>query len=79
MNWIEFGKNEKLMILEEIRIRTGFPLFIIGKDWWMVQTLRLVSWMNIAEQIVFNSSTSLSKPWELNNRFNEDIDLTIQC
>ena len=53
MSWIEFTKEDRLKVLEEIKIRTGFPLFIIEKDWWVVQTLRLVSQMDIAEHLVF--------------------------
>jgi hypothetical protein len=77
MSWIELPKDDRLTVLEEVRTRTGFPLFIIEKDWWVVQTLRLVTQQNIAEHIVFKGGTSLSKAWGLIDRFSEDIDLAI--
>ena len=77
MNWIELSLDDRLRTLEEIRNQTGFPLFIIEKDWWVVQTLRLVSQMDIARHLVFKGGTSLSKAWGLIDRFSEDIDLAI--
>ncbi len=77
MNWIELSLGDRLRALEEIRNQTGFPLFIIEKDWWVVQTLRLVSQMDIARHLVFKGGTSLSKAWGLIDRFSEDIDLAI--
>ena len=77
MSWVELPNDNKLKVLEEVRTQTGFPLFIIEKDWWVVQTLRLVSRMDIAEHIVFKGGTSLSKAWGLIDRFSEDIDLAI--
>jgi len=77
MSWIELPNENKLKVLDEVRTQTGFPLFIIEKDWWVVQTLRLVSQMDVAEHIVFKGGTSLSKAWGLIDRFSEDIDLAI--
>ena len=77
MNWIKLSDDAKLQVLDEIKNRTGFPLYIIEKDWWVVQTLRLVSQMDVAEHLVFKGGTSLSKAWELIDRFSEDIDLAI--
>jgi len=77
MSWIELPNDKKLKVLDEVRTQTGFPLFIIEKDWWVVQTLHLVSRMDIAEHIVFKGGTSLSKAWGLIDRFSEDIDLAI--
>ncbi|MDR3341000.1 MAG: nucleotidyl transferase AbiEii/AbiGii toxin family protein [Candidatus Symbiothrix sp.] len=77
MTWIELPNENKLKVLEEVRTRTGFPLFIIEKDWWVVQTLRLITHINIAQYTVFKGGTSLSKAWGLIDRFSEDIDLAI--
>ena len=77
MLWSELNLEEKLAILRRTRRRVNFQLFIIEKDWWVVQTLRLVSQMEIAKHLVFKGGTSLSKAWELIDRFSEDIDLAI--
>jgi len=77
MKWSELDLDEKRAVLLNTRKKVKFPLFIIEKDWWVVQTLRLVSRMDIAEHIVFKGGTSLSKAWGLIDRFSEDIDLAI--
>jgi len=77
MKWSELDKEEKLTVLRNTRKKVKFPLYIIEKDWWVVQTLRLVNQMDISEHIVFKGGTSLSKAWGLIDRFSEDIDLAI--
>ena len=77
MKWSELNLEEKQTILLNTRKNVKFPLYIIEKDWWVVQTLRLISRMDIAEHIVFKGGTSLSKVWGLIDRFSEDIDLAI--
>jgi len=77
MKWSELDLEEKLIILQNTRKEIKFPLYIIEKDWWVVQTLRLVSQFDIAKHTVFKGGTSLSKAWGLIDRFSEDIDLAI--
>ena len=77
MKWSELNFEEKQTVLLNARKRVKFPQYIIEKDWWLVQTLRLVSQMDIAKHIVFKGGTSLSKAWGLIDRFSEDIDLAI--
>ena len=48
------------------------------KDWWVSQTLKAVFELDVAEHLVFNGGTSLSKAWNLIERFSEDIDLAIE-
>ena len=77
MSWIELPDENRLKILNETRAKTGFPLFIIEKDWWVVQTLRLISQMDISQHTVFKGGTCLSKAWRLIRRFSEDADVAI--
>ncbi|GHV64040.1 nucleotidyltransferase [Bacteroidia bacterium] len=77
MNWNQLNLDEKLKTLEDVRKSHKFELFIIEKDWWVVQTLRLITQMDIAKHFVFKGGTSLSKAWGLIDRFSEDIDLAI--
>lgn len=79
MIWSELSIEERQNILKEVHKKVKFPLYITEKDWWVVQTLRLVSQMDIAEHTVFKGGTSLSKAWGLIDRFSEDIDLAINC
>lgn len=49
----------------------------IEKDWWVTQILNIVFSLPIANQLVFKGGTSLSKAWNLIERFSEDIDLAV--
>ncbi|GAP71459.1 nucleotidyl transferase AbiEii/AbiGii toxin family protein [Candidatus Symbiothrix dinenymphae] len=77
MNWIELNKKERQDILLEVSKKIKLQPFIIEKDWWVVQTLRLITQMDVVEHLVFKGGTSLSKAWGLIDRFSEDIDLAI--
>ena len=57
--------------------KKGLPEPIIEKDWWVSQILNIVFDLEIADQLVFKGGTSLSKGWNLIERFSEDIDLAI--
>ncbi len=71
------NKTEKKLIFQQIKDTTGLPLFAIEKDWWVVQTLAIIFQMDVAEHLLFKGGTSLSKAWNLINRFSEDIDLAL--
>lgn len=77
INWSKLDRNEKVSILEKAKGIVDFPLFIIEKDWWVVQTLRLIAEMDVAKHLVFKGGTSLSKAWNVIDRFSEDIDLAL--
>jgi len=69
--------EKRLDIFAEIREINGLPLFSIEKDWWVVQTLTLIFQMDVGKHFIFKGGTSLSKAWELIERFSEDIDLAL--
>jgi len=71
------SKDEKQAIFQEVGNRIGLPPFVVEKDWWVVQSLSIIFQMEVAKHLVFKGGTSLSKSWNLINRFSEDIDLAI--
>ena len=75
--WHDADKNSKKVVFEEISKSMGMVSSAIEKDWWVVQTLRLIFEMDCADSLVFKGGTSLSKAWGLINRFSEDIDLAL--
>ncbi|MGC3978261.1 MAG: nucleotidyl transferase AbiEii/AbiGii toxin family protein [Paludibacteraceae bacterium] len=77
MNWYKLSYNEKQEVLSAVAAKVGLPTFVVEKDWWVVLTLRLITQMDIADQIVLKGGTSLSKAWGLIDRFSEDIDLAV--
>lgn len=70
-------QEERLAICQNVENRTGIPDFAVEKDWWVVQALKIIFEMEIAEHLVFKGGTSLSKGWQMIERFSEDIDLAV--
>lgn len=70
-------KEEKVAVFNAIATQKGMKPFAVEKDWWVSRTLEIIFQMEIAKHLVFKGGTSLSKAWNLINRFSEDIDLAI--
>jgi predicted nucleotidyltransferase component of viral defense system len=68
---------EKVAVFNAIATQKGMKPFAVEKDWWVSRTLEIIFQMEIAKHLVFKGGTSLSKGWNLINRFSEDIDLAI--
>jgi len=75
--WLKLSEQQRLNIYTETGKRAGLPAFVIEKDWWAVHILSLIFSMECANALVFKGGTSLSKGWNLIQRFSEDIDLAI--
>jgi predicted nucleotidyltransferase component of viral defense system len=52
----------------------GLRPAIIEKDYYVTEALRIIS-LSAGEKVIFKGGTSLSKGWNLIQRFSEDIDL----
>ncbi len=52
----------------------GLRAAIIEKDYYVTEALRIVS-VTAGDKVIFKGGTSLSKGWNLIQRFSEDIDL----
>jgi predicted nucleotidyltransferase component of viral defense system len=63
--------------LYEVNRQTGLPLQAIEKDWWVTLALKATFQTLYAKSLLFKGGTSLSKSWNLIERFSEDIDLAI--
>ncbi|QLG46608.1 nucleotidyl transferase AbiEii/AbiGii toxin family protein [Costertonia aggregata] len=77
VKFYDIPKEDWLAIFKNIENKTGIPDFAVEKDWWVVQTLKIVFGMGISEHLVFKGGTSPSKAWKLIGRFSEDIDLAV--
>ena len=62
-----------LQAAEHFRDR-GLRPAIIEKDYYVTETLRIVATTQ-GDQVIFKGGTSLSKGWNLIQRFSEDVDL----
>ena len=78
--WLNLPDKTKLNIYQQTGQQYaphGLPAVAIEKDWWAVYTLALIFSMECAPALVFKGGTSLSKGWNLIQRFSEDIDLAL--
>ncbi|WP_379090711.1 nucleotidyl transferase AbiEii/AbiGii toxin family protein [Pedobacter sp. UC225_65] len=75
--WIKLNKNQRLTMLEQTANEKGLPAFVIEKDWWVCIILKAIFQSKYADSIIFKGGTSLSKAYQLIDRFSEDIDLII--
>ncbi len=76
-DFIKLSNKDKVNIFNQTSERTGLPSSAIEKDWWVTLSLNVIFSLRYANQIVFKGGTSLSKAWNLIERFSEDIDLVI--
>lgn len=71
-------EREKQVYYEFIADKKGLPRNIIEKDFWVCWTLKqLFSLPETGEHLIFKGGTSLSKAYQLIERFSEDIDISI--
>jgi predicted nucleotidyltransferase component of viral defense system len=75
--WLNLSMEDQLTTLNNAYKKVGLPPKSIEKDWWVTMTLRALFQCECAEYIVFKGGTSLSKAWNLIERFSEDIDIAI--
>jgi predicted nucleotidyltransferase component of viral defense system len=76
-NWLTLTKEKRIEILNQVTEITGLPSVAIEKDWWVTLALNASFSLTYSKNIVFKGGTSLSKGWNLIERFSEDIDLAI--
>ena len=77
--------NKPILLSEEARkvainnvfLQTGIFPQIIEKDLWVTTVLQLIFSFPFADKLVFKGGTSLSKVWNVIQRFSEDIDMTV--
>lgn len=75
--WINLADEQKFQVLEQVENSIGLPAFVVEKDWWVCIILKAVFQSRYAGSIIFKGGTSLSKAYNLIDRFSEDIDLVI--
>jgi len=77
MNLNSLSKKERLEIYQQAHDTLGLSKIIIEKDWWVTAVLRALFALPYAKNLSFKGGTSLSKCWNLIERFSEDIDIEI--
>jgi len=75
--WQHYNNDEKLVMLQQTAAAKKIVEQAVEKDWWVSAILTALTKTSWADFLQFKGGTSLSKSWNLINRFSEDIDLAI--
>lgn len=76
-NWLNLSKQQQIDLFNQTGSITGLLPNAIEKDAWVTLVLRMLFLSEIGKHIVFKGRTSLSKAYNLIERFSEDIDIAI--
>lgn len=76
--WLNNVLVDRLAMLQQTEIdHPGINQVAIEKDWWVTVTLKALFQTDCREALIFKGGTSLSKGFNVIERFSEDIDLAI--
>ena len=77
MNWLNLSTKKQQELFNQLSFKTGILPQAIEKDAWVTLVLRILFSSEIASHLLFKGGTSLSKAYQLIQRFSEDIDISI--
>lgn len=76
--WLNNTIEDRLYMLQKAaKDHPGINQLAIEKDWWVMVTLKALFKTTCADSLIFKGGTSLSKGFQIIERFSEDIDLAI--
>lgn len=75
--WIDFSIDERRAMIQAVSQAKQIDEASAEKDWWVTAVLYAMFHTSISEYLLFKGGTSLSKGWNIINRFSEDIDLAL--
>lgn len=76
--WLNNTLEDRLYMLQKAaKDHPGINQLAIEKDWWVMVTLKALFRVGCADSLIFKGGTSLSKGFQIIERFSEDIDLAI--
>jgi len=75
--WIDFSIEERKVMIQQVINERDIDEASAEKDWWVTAVLYALFHTSVSEYLLFKGGTSLSKGWDIINRFSEDIDLAL--
>ena len=73
--WLNNELVDRLAMLQQTETtHPGINQVAIEKDWWVTVTLKALFQTDCREWLIFKGGTSLSKGFNIIERFSEDID-----
>ena len=76
--WLNNEIVDRLAMLQQTEVEhPGVNQVAIEKDWWVTVVLKALFQTDCRDSLIFKGGTSLSKGFNIIERFSEDIDLAI--
>lgn len=75
--YFSLTNEQQITVIRQAANRTGLPVQAIEKDLWVTTMLQIIFTLPVGNHLVFKGGTSLSKVWNVIQRFSEDIDLAL--
>jgi hypothetical protein len=77
IGWLALTEDQRKETLRQAARTSGISPKAIEKDWWVTSVLRALFEGPYTSFMIFKGGTSLSKCWNLIDRFSEDIDIAL--
>jgi predicted nucleotidyltransferase component of viral defense system len=77
MEFLKLQEQERAEVFRQISKKINLNEVAVEKDWWVTAVLRALFALPYAENLSFKGGTSLSKCYDLIERFSEDVDIAI--
>jgi len=75
--FIDLQEVEQIKYIDGLTLEYNLSTVAIEKDWWISTVLRALFALPYSENLSFKGGTSLSKCYNLIERFSEDIDIAV--
>ncbi|GHS86329.1 nucleotidyltransferase [Bacteroidia bacterium] len=76
-NFTDLQEFERIRYIDGLTLEYNLSTIAIEKDWWISAVLRALFSLPYSENLSFKGGTSLSKCYNLIERFSEDIDIAV--
>lgn len=74
--FLALSPTDKAEALQLASQASGRPMHVLEKDAWVVWALEVLFSSDFRDSLVFKGGTSLSKAYQIIQRFSEDVDIT---
>jgi len=75
--WIDYSVDDRKTMIQTVVQEKPIDEVSAEKDWWVTAVLYALFHTSVSEYLLFKGGTSLSKGWDIIQRFSEDIDLAL--
>lgn len=76
-SWLKHNTDERIAMVQAVASEKNIEDNAVEKDWWVTMVLKALFNTECGKYMLFKGGTSLSKGWNLINRFSEDVYLSI--